>query len=581
MTPTFFGTDDRLFGWFALPRGEARHEGVVICGGHGDELMCSVQTLRALSMQLAEAGFPTLRFDYDGHGDSVGSDREPGRVAAWEASVHQACEALRAQSGVRRVHLVGMRLGALLATRVAAARDDIATLVAWSPVTKGRAYLRELTAFAAMSAGTEWVEREDPRVRGEGDHEVGGFFWSAESWRGLSERDAFPKVRPAPRALVIGRDELPLDDKWLAHLEGLGCEVETRQAMGFAGMMTSRHNSRRAVAVIDAIVDWLGAATPPATSPAPAPAPIRSARTAQWTEEPLRFGDSEHLFGLLTRPTQETPRPAIVLMSIGANHHIGSNGLYVRWARTWAARGFPVLRFDLSGIGDSAAAAGEPDNQPYPPGGLADAKAAIAALRARGHRRFVVLGLCSGGYHAYKLALDERDVEGLVVINPQTFDYRQGSPLDVTRRHWSNVSAAQQYKQSLLSPAKWRKLLRGEVDLRRVAGVVVDRVTTIARSRFEKLRGASPTSARASLEADLQGLCDRGTDVQLIFSKDDPGLDYLQLHGGEVVKLLRGHPRFSFVEIAGPDHTFTPLWSQLELETAVTSRLLQRYAADG
>ncbi len=576
MTPTFFGEGGRLFGWVHEPTGAPRSVGVVLCGGHGDELMCSVPTLRLLAMRLAAAGFWVLRFDYDGHGDSLGSDRDPDRLPAWRRSVHEACDFLRATASVEQVHLFGMRLGALLATIEAAQRQDVASLVLWSPVTKARMYLRELKAFHATSAGTEWAEKEVPSVRGPEDAEVGGFFWSKQTLEQLGKLDALAVDKAPTRALLIGRDELPLDDKLIAHLRQLGCNVEPRQALGYAGMMTSRHNSKRAVDVIEAVVGWLSDATPPGAGAAPAPVGGRAASAPEFVEEPIQFGPGQRLFGLVTRPVRATTRPAILLMSIGANHHIGSNGLYVRFARAFAALGFSSLRFDLSGIGDSEAAPGERDNQPYPKGALDDVRAAMEVLRARGHRRFVMIGLCSGGYHAFKTAVRDPSVVGLMVINPQTFDYQEGAPLDVTRRHWSNVGEAKQYQQSMLSLEKWKKLLRGQVNVRHVAGVVLERAKTVIGTRLRRALGLERDAKRLAFGDEFAKLCERGTDFFMIFSTDDPGLDYLKLHAARQVEALRGHPRFGYVEIAGPDHTFTPLWSQAELQALLVERL-QRF----
>ena len=62
-------------------------------------------------MLLSDAGFPVLRFDPAGCGDSAGGD-EAWRVARWEDDVRTACAELRSRAGVQRVGLVTTERGA-------------------------------------------------------------------------------------------------------------------------------------------------------------------------------------------------------------------------------------------------------------------------------------------------------------------------------------------------------------------------------------------------------------------------------------------------------------------------------------
>src|SRR4029079_18089058 len=143
-TPTFFGPADRpLFGWVHHAPAGAASLGLVVCNPFGYEAICAHRTLRHFAQTAAAAGVPALRFDYDGTGDSAGGDRDPGRVAAWVASVGAAIDALRAATGVGAVCVLGFRFGALLGALAASSRDDVAGFVAIAPVTSGKAYLRE------------------------------------------------------------------------------------------------------------------------------------------------------------------------------------------------------------------------------------------------------------------------------------------------------------------------------------------------------------------------------------------------------------------------------------------------------
>src|SRR5262245_16185002 len=73
-----FGPQDRpLAGWYHAPRPDTvRFTAVLLSKPIGHEGINTHATYRYLAEQLAEAGYPTLRFDYDGTGDSFGSDED-------------------------------------------------------------------------------------------------------------------------------------------------------------------------------------------------------------------------------------------------------------------------------------------------------------------------------------------------------------------------------------------------------------------------------------------------------------------------------------------------------------------------
>ena len=68
--PIYFGTDDRpLFGWFHPPAASLqRPMGVLLCNPIGEDMVRAHRPFRHLAETLAAAGFPVVRFDYDGTG---------------------------------------------------------------------------------------------------------------------------------------------------------------------------------------------------------------------------------------------------------------------------------------------------------------------------------------------------------------------------------------------------------------------------------------------------------------------------------------------------------------------------------
>src|SRR5438270_2246619 len=96
-TPLWFGPDGReLFAWLHVPDSGTARAGVVLCPPVGYEYAATHRTFRTLAERLEQHGIAALRLDYDGTGDSAGSDTDAGRVAAWTASVDAALDALRA-----------------------------------------------------------------------------------------------------------------------------------------------------------------------------------------------------------------------------------------------------------------------------------------------------------------------------------------------------------------------------------------------------------------------------------------------------------------------------------------------------
>ena len=147
MNPFYFGTSAKpLYGVYYPPRGgTARDVGIVLCYPMGQEYMRAHRAFRQLSNLLARAGFHVFRFDYYGTGDS-GGDADVGTLTQWQEDIRAAIEELKDTAGVQKVALVGLRLGASLATVAAAGRSDVASVTLWDPVTDGAGYLDELLA---------------------------------------------------------------------------------------------------------------------------------------------------------------------------------------------------------------------------------------------------------------------------------------------------------------------------------------------------------------------------------------------------------------------------------------------------
>jgi alpha-beta hydrolase superfamily lysophospholipase len=544
-----------------------RHAAVVLCPPIGYEYMSAYQTLRILAVRFAALGFDALRFDYDGTGDSAGSHNDPNRVAAWLQSVSRAIAEARRLAGSEAVALVGLRAGALLALDAAAAAAGVDRLVLWSPSPSGRAYVRELKAFAAFS-------RQD-HADDDGDEpgiNAAGHFLSRETVEAL-ERWTLDTVttRPAVDVLLVERDDRHSDPALQTDLERLGSRVTRIRPAGTAEMLVLTQDAKVPERALDAIATWLDdwrpLRPPGAVVDAPDAADVRPtiALHDDYCEQPVHFSDASRLFGILTSPINQVPEaPSILLFNTGVEYHVGPHRLFVPLAREWAAQGHHVLRFDLGGIGDSAPPRGSPPNVAYPSHMLDDANAAIELLRREApQRRVIAAGMCSGGWLAFEAARKGLRVDAIVSINPPLY-LREGAG----GAQWvTDRFELERYQQSLRDPSKWMKALRGGASyatFMRVAASAMGRRVAV------RVSGVWGDGLPDGLARDLGTIAGRGIKTLFVFSRGDDGFQYFQHHAAPALRRARVRDLIQHVLVDGAGHTFRPRHAQLALRELLT-----------
>jgi len=575
-----------LFGWYHPPakaKRDARRCAVVLAPPLGYEGICAYPALRLFAERLSAAGFPVLRFDFDGTGDSGGLDSDPARVRAWIDSVGEAASELRALSGTAEVCLFGLRMGAALAVKAAAELGDIDRLVLWNACPTGKAYVREMKAFRLFAEQTgELTARQ--RAAGDTREESGGFLLTEETVAALKALDVVKLgARAAGHALVLGRDDVPDDDKLAKALEAQGAATTYRQLPGYAEMMVAPHKSVFPEAVYEATLAWLETPVEVAARAASLPASRAAAEglvAPGVREETLRFGPKGRLFGVLTEPLDEElsrGKPLVIFSNTAGNYRIGPNRMYVEMGRKLATLGFRSVRTDVSGIGDSVIWEEEWLNHPYSEQLTDDVRALMRHLEADGRaHRFSVAGLCSGAFVAYHAARLDPAVVSVVLINPQIFAWEDGMSLDVnplTRR-----DAGEYYKRRLFAKDAWLKMLKGGVDPRHALEAVRGRVVDAARAKIAQAKARIPRDASRGSEVAraFDALGARGVDVLIVFSGDDPGINNLNETIGSSMASLTKRPSFTVETIPGPDHSFTPLWSQEALGQVLVGHLARR-----
>ena len=125
--------------------------------------------------------------------------------------------------------------------------------------------------------------------------------------------------------------------------------------------------------------------------------------------------------GILAEPTAPGDDDlCAVFLNAGAVRSAGPNRMWTETARRWAAAGVPSLRADLQGVGE---ADGDPPGTLqiadfYAPRFGAQVAELLDGLEGRGvGRRFVLVGLCSGGYWAFRTAVADPRVVAALQVN--------------------------------------------------------------------------------------------------------------------------------------------------------------------
>ena len=165
--------------------------------------------------------------------------------------------------------------------------------------------------------------------------------------------------------------------------------------------------------------------------------------------------DGLRQIGLLSPAAGST---GVLIVVGGPQVRAGSHRQFVRLARAFAAAGFPSLRFDVRGMGDSE---GEPRSFEALDDDIAAALDALFAAQPQ-LRQVVLCGLCDAASAAL-LYLDARAdprVAGLMLFNPWVR----------TAHSEAQARVSHYYRERLLDPAFWRKLLGGGVGLAALRG---------------------------------------------------------------------------------------------------------------
>lgn len=272
---------------------------------------------------------------------------------------------------------------------------------------------------------------------------------------------------------------------------------------------------------------------------------------ARLAESVVLLGPRRSLVGVHTLPAAQAnrdPGTFVLILNAGIIHRVGPNRLHVELARAIAASGYPAVRFDLSGIGDS-----KPRTDALPPfeGALADVREVIDSLsKERGATRFVLIGLCSGANHSIFSASTDPRVVAVGLIDPY---------IPRTRRYYFN-----HYFGRMARAESWRNFFRGEHPVWQWLGERLD-IRRAAVSATGAAAGPDEHEIRRHLADAYGSAAKRGVKIFAAFTAD---LESQHNYREQIVEAFPEVPLAPVLQLhyfAHVDHTFSSSRERLAL----------------
>ena len=539
----------------------AGNVGVLMVSPWGFEELTIRKSWRVLAEMMAAQGFPCMRFDLPGTGDSLERELDILNLEQWLEPIRQAAQQLRQQTHVQRMIIVAQGMGVLLAQQVA---DQIGTeaFVAMAPMAEGRSGIRELALWGKMIAEVHNVPVEmGPNV----GVNVAGYMLAeplTDQIKKLRLNNEIPSTMR--KALVVARPNRATDADATASFRARGVETAEISYTGYDELVSDPTRSETPLWAFENIVEWLVSqypdrATAMAIQPQSFAAPLAG---PGFDEEPICFGDSGRIFGVLTRPQHADSCPVVVLPNSGYNPHTGWARGHVNLARKLAQEGIASFRMDGANIGDGEADPNSPSQALYAPSQVGEVSQAIDVLSARGFGPVVLAGRCSGAYLSLHAAQEDTRVAGVVAINALrlVWDPREGA----VNTKVQGFRSLESYKARMFSHETFIRLITFKLPLWRVGKNALARIFRRFAIKIAPLAGdltimGSLHKMAGRMFADFN---QQGVKVSLIYAEGDGGLDELALYCGPRGRKLAGHSNVQVSVVPNADHNMTSTQAQ-------------------
>lgn len=240
--------------------------------------------------------------------------------------------------------------------------------------------------------------------------------------------------------------------------------------------------------------------------------------------------EGETLFALRSDPVEPGPVGVLLLPAGGYTFTPQRNRWGVDLAHRLAAEGYPFLRFDWRGIGDST---GSVDTFALDRPAVADARAALGALPSQ---RKVLMGQCYGARTALAMAGEVSGLAGVVLISPPVRDHARGEGTATRKAYEMSAGSYLREGAGKLSIS----MLTDRTELVRLARIG----RAFARARWKKatarFRTPDPTPwVSAPFLQQLAALISSGVPTLLLYgSEENDYQEFTEARQGRLGALL-------------------------------------------
>lgn len=523
---------------------------------------------RVISERLAGRNVASLRFDLPGTGDSLDPASFEGGLGVWDDAIVAAADELSRRSGAQRIVLVGQGLGAALAARVSSRLEHLAGMALLAPVVSGRFHLREVAAMSRMVDDSLGLAEDQRQTKGVS---IAGFTLTDPIAADIRRLDLLAlNDLPAVPCLVAERATRPSDGEFAVYLAARGVTVERLPFDGYEALTANPAVSKVPEDMAVRIAGWITTLAPSEETLALRPALLAPGTLdgGAFQQTPVCFGDVSPLYGVLTRPVGKRQGATVLFLSTGYDRHAGWGRTTVALARQLAERGIASLRFDAANVADSPPAPHAPTQVLYSTAQEHDVATAIDFLTRQELGPIILAGRCSGAYLSFRSAVADPRVAGAVIVNPYTFRWQPDRDVDTALQF--GARALSDYGQRALQWATVRRLLKGEIDVRRALTNIASVVSKKALQPL-MLFLRHYTEEGRHVHAAFRTLARRGTKVTLVYSESDVGWEHFSSYFGQRGERMGEYGNVQLVVIPNADHNLTPPHARLAYLDEVTA----------
>lgn len=408
-----------------LPVGHQDIRGwVVLLPPFGEELNICRGMITRTAVRLATNGYAVVIPDLAATGDSTGSLEEI-RLSQWQADMRRTIVWVSKQADAP-ITLWGIRFGGLLLNLLEGEDFALVTnIVLWQAIASGRQFWRQLTR-EGVASDTGFSRKPDSAG---GIFELAGYRVHREFAEELQSQVLSLKA-PMPN-VKLWFLELPWSEASIESPPRLQATIDTLVSQGLEPRVISvkgtafwsHHEAPHSEEFIDQFLALLESEVSERGGyTRERPSNSLLSLVNRFGEHYLRIasGDNE-LAAIAHFPSGKESSTGVVIIVGGPQYRVGAHRLFVQLARHLANEGYPVLRFDFAGMGDSTGSPKVFSER------ASDISAAIQTLREcyPGIQSVSLWGLCDGATAAILHAGEQKDgVQQVIAVNPWIDSYR-------------------------------------------------------------------------------------------------------------------------------------------------------------